>query len=793
MNYYPQILTSIFRAATSTAKPVCLGLGGVTHNPQPGEAGNGDPYELSLSLLPDDVAAVTIGGIEEFPEMAYRHVSEAQATCVFAFPPLLSRYSFSRDWRDRYGRGELAEILAETLLHGPRPTPDESRQRSDLQVDMLFEQQVKSEAMTAPKAECVVILGPSYLTTSMRSADWRQEFFPNHSATIIEHDHVGVAEALGTNIHPGVRFSTLVLRPVPGPIRFFKITEAAVAEGADRIAKDLGQLLRQPAGKTRFGYVYQGALDEGYPCSYDYYSEETEKLRQEVAVLGEKVPLSSVADVLRGFTPLPPRREQGGESGFLMIGGRDITIDGRVDLTEARPNPRPVIVRTYLQDGDFCVREITAANGKLVVGIFESDGRAITASPSVIIVRPRPTLTPAQRQVLLSFLRSPIGYRLADAKQSFSQLQDVVRILPHVLMDFPVPIADEELSSSIEQLNAARSAFSTWIDEIDRESNAIIEESTAAGSRKRLLSAGRLARQRHRAGEQVEELDYRIRTQFPHPLAYAWRKLQVAGNDRYHRLDAVLQAAENHTCFLALVAILISRSVNQPLKWVDEIAKRLAGRKSGTNFGDWLAILQELNEGRSFRPHKETMPFAEVAEVHSDKAWSAAISRLKTWRDDDCHGRISTTNVPENLLAEAEVALEEVYRTTEFLTDYRLMFITETRFDSIRKINRYQYRDLTGDNTLAQRREGQVDRSDLESQSLYLMDRQGQLHLFRPLLHYLECPECHLMSTFYLDTFDASESGELVGLKSFETNSVRKEPVAEDFRHVRLLPGNKPS
>lgn len=787
MNYYPQLLASIFRTTAGTPMPVSIALSGATQNPQPGEPGHGDPYELPSSLLPDEMAAATIEGIEEFPETAYRIVWEAQATCVFAFPPLISRYSYSRDWRDRYGRCELAEILAETLLHGPRPTTEERHQRNNSQENLPFEPNAQPKKSPAPKVDCVVLLVPRHLTSSMRSADWRQQFFPNHSATIIEHDHPNVAEALGMNIHPGVPFSTLVFCPGPGPIRFFKITEAAVAEGADRIAKDLGQLLRQPAGKTRYGYVYQGALDEGYPCSYDYYSEETEKMRQEVGVLGEKVSLSSVADVLRGFMPLPPRLEQGGESGFLMIGGRDITIDGRVDLTEARPHPRPSTVRTYLQDGDFCVREITAANGKLVVGVFESDGRAITASPSVIIVRPHPTLTPAQRQVLLSFLRSPIGYRLADAKQSFSQLQGMVRIQPNVLRDFPVPVADEELSSSIEQLDAARAAFRSWIEEIDRESNAIIEEATAAGSRTRILNAGRLARQRHRAGEQVEELDYRIRTQFPHPLAYAWRKLQVAGNDRYHRLDAVLQAAENHTCFLALVAILISRSVNQPLQSVDVIAKRLSSRKSGTNFGDWLAILQELN-GKAFRPHKGIMPFTEVAEVYADKAWSAAIAKLKTWRDDDCHGRIATTNVPEALLTGAEAALEEVYRSTEFLTDYRLLFITETRFDSIRKINRYHYRDLTGDNTLAQRREDQADRADLESQSLYLMDRQGQLHLFRPLLHYLECPECHLMSTFYLDTYEATKTGEIVGLKSFETNSVRKESVAEDFRHVGLLP-----
>jgi hypothetical protein len=792
MNYYPSLLNAIFKSASGGSIPVSIAVSGAFQNPQPGEPGHADAYELPSKLLPPETSAKAIEGIEEFPDTVFRVVSEAHASCVFVFAPLVSRYSYSRDWRDRFGHCELAEILAETLLHGPRPTPNERRQRNNLQEDLLFGPKAQLETIPPPKVECVVLLVPRHLTSSMHSADWRQEFFPNHSTTIIEHDHPGVPESIEMNIHPGIPFSTLVFRPGPGPIRFFKITDAAVAEGPERIAKDLGQLLRQPAGKTRYGYVYQGALDEGYPCSYDYYSEETEKLRQEVAVLGEKVPLSSVAEVFCGVRIVPPGRVGTEPAGFLTIGARDITADGRVDLSDIRPHPRPAVVRSYLQDGDFCVREFSSANGRLMIGVFEGDGRAITANPNVIIVRPSPALTPPQRQVLLSFLRSPIGYRLANAKQTFSQLHGVVRIMPRVLAEFPVPLADDELASSIQGLNEARDAFVSWIEAIDQESNAIIEEATAAGSRKRLLGAGRLARQRHRAGEQVEELDYRIRTQFPHPLAYAWRKLQVAGNDRYHRLDAVLQAAENHTCFLALVAILISRSVNQPLKSVDEIAKRLSSRKSGTNFGDWLAILQELN-GKAFRPQKGIMPFTEVADVHADKAWSSAITKLKTWRDDDCHGRISTTNVPATLLKEAEEALEQVYRATEFLTDYRFLFITETRFDSIRKINRYHFLDLTGDNTLAQRREDQADRADLESQSLYLMDRQGQLHLFRPLLHYLECPECHLMSTFFLDTFDSNESGEYVGLKSFETNSVRREKVAEEFRHVGLLPGSQPS
>lgn len=80
---------------------------------------------------------------------------------------------------------------------------------------------------------------------------------------------------------------------------------------------------------------------------------------------------------------------------------------------------------------------------------------------------------------------------------------------------------------------------------------------------------------------------------------------------------------------------------------------------------------------------------------------------------------------------------------------------------------------------------GENQQTELEIDSLYLCDRSGRLHLFRPYLHYLECPECHLMSTFYLDTYPGS--GPSVGLKSFERNSTRTEDLADEFQWAGLL------
>ena len=768
MKYYSKLLTTAFSVLTEQREPQTLVLLPVElETSQESTRKESGHFQFPAHLLPPNSDCRHFPADESFVVRVLEDIESTQSKCVFAFPPLVGDLRLSIEWRDRFGRLGVAEALANGLLGGVAPGND------------LF-------ATRPSPVQAFAMLVPRHFIGSMRSDAWRREFFPAHSAVIIEHEVV--PQAIGLPIHSSFQFATVIFQRNPGPIRFFKVTTSAADEDAAKLANDLRRLLQQPAGKSKYGYVYQGAIKEGYPCSYDFHSEETEKLRAEIGELGDRVSLGSVADVLQGARPCHPERESGeGTTGFQFIAAHDITPDGRVVLSEVQTQTRPARLSHYLNDGDLCIRQIYRPDAGFIVGVYEGDGRLITFNQTVIVVRPHATLNPAQRQVLLSFLRSPLSHRLGNAKQLLSSLGEHLRVTPQVLRDFPVPIADEELVSSIQQLSEARQAFTRWIEQIDEESNAIVLESTASGSRRRILQAGQLARQRHRAGQQVEELDYRVRTQFPHPLAYIWRELQVAGTDRYQRLRAVTKAAEGNTCFVALIAILISQKLGQPISYVKEIAKRLSQWKSGTNFGDWIAIIQEINEGRAFSKAATKAPFAEVMQLCSSDSWKKAIQILKDLRDDDSHLRIAPASVSPKTLADAETALETVYRATEFLTDYQLMFVTETRFDSIRNLNRFHYRDLTGDNALAPLRQDESPRPDLEAGSVYLRDRQNQLHLFRPLLHYLECPECHLMSMFFLDTYDGSSGKNVVGLKSFERNSIRTEPIADDFRHIGLL------
>ena len=494
------------------------------------------------------------------------------------------------------------------------------------------------------------------------------------------------------------RLCTVIFQKKQEAVRFFKVDDKALSQGTDRLLMDITRLLKQPKGKTKFGFVHSGPIFERYPTTFDFYCEQTQLLRDDVKNLGEKVRLYSIADVLqpgsrkidRGEKTLPDPEK------LRFVRAANITSDNRVDLSEIKQSPTgPFQVTEFLQEGDFCISKISPANRGLKIGIFEGDGESVTWREDIIVVRPHPRLTPVQRDVLLRFLCSPIAKKLINAKAS---THGVLRIRPHMLEEFPVPIADKEIVSALEKLEEARSGFTQWIKEIDDAVDAIVEQSSAANSRKIILNSGQLSRQRYAAGNQVADLDYRIRTLFPLPISHLWREVQVSGPDELHRLRAIKKAAEGHTCFMAQLAILLGTLNEKPIRYLESIAKRLQNGNGGTNFGDWFSIVKEACERRDFKSLAPNTPLEELTRIIEDSDWEQSIRHLMNLRNDDDHCRLSSHSPLKEILNEAQSALEKVFQATEFLTDYRLISITETRFDSIRNINRYQFLSLIGDN-----------------------------------------------------------------------------------------------
>jgi hypothetical protein len=104
----------------------------------------------------------------------------------------------------------------------------------------------------------------------------------------------------------------------------------------------------------------------------------------------------------------------------------------------------------------------------------------------------------------------------------------------------------------------------------------------------------------------------------------------------------------------------------------------------------------------------------------------------------------------------------------------------------LKDITQYDYRDLQGDHPLVPIQMGITNQSNIEAGSLYLLDRQGNLHLLRPYLTRQECPECGNWSIFCLDRYDKKANA--VNLYSMEHGHVVVDKdLVEAFRFVGLI------
>lgn len=236
------------------------------------------------------------------------------------------------------------------------------------------------------------------------------------------------------------------------------------------------------------------------------------------------------------------------------------------------------------------------------------------------------------------------------------------------------------------------------------------------------------------------------------------------------------------------MAILLARTVEgAKIGWVHEMAKRISGSSSkGTNMGDWIAILREVRDSKAFRNVPDPVPFGEVLHFLRDEEADCALQSLADHRNDQAHGKGPKGSQIKPAFAECLPNLEILLQVVEFLSEYRLRYIESTQRDSMRKTTHYEYRDLMGDHALVPLDHGDTELSELEAQSLYLVDRSGELHLLRPLLIRRECPECRSWATFYLDTWE--KDGDCCILKSMECGcTIEDTDISWAFRRIGLL------
>ena len=394
----------------------------------------------------------------------------------------------------------------------------------------------------------------------------------------------------------------------------------------------------------------------------------------------------------------------------------------------------------------------------------------------MVAIRPRDDLDQLDRIFLRHFLASA---RLRD------QLVGVgMQLSPSLLAEVAVPVMDGDLRLALQSVETAIQELSSYSALGQGLIEELLGDENLTSGRTRLLERSNLLRQRAAAARSLDDLNYRVATRYPLPVAFRWRTAMAARGGP-HELTQILHAHEVMHAYLAIIALVVARNLDTEVGHTKDMRQRLR-RGQGVTLGDWTNILRNVAEAKTFRRAAETEPFIEVTDFLSRSSTEQASSLLTKIRNDLAHLRQFGPAEATEVVASARDQLETLYEAADFLMEYPLVRVLKTNWDSFEHTNTIEYLALNGDHAAVPRSTLVSDSSEIEADSLYLLDRRGRLHLLNPLLIGRDCPECGHWSTFHPDR-PAKNDESMFEYKSLEHGHPVALPIADRLVSAGIL------
>ncbi|WP_157570785.1 restriction endonuclease [Microtetraspora malaysiensis] len=552
------------------------------------------------------------------------------------------------------------------------------------------------------------------------------------------------------------------------------------------VEKDFSRLLNRKSGRGSYGYVLAEEPTVGESLSFDRYDPELLTQRDGLNDFGATRPLSELFTINVG----PFFRANSKELvtdiddplAVRVVLGRDVSHGGLITPADEDSEYAHVPQDQQLAAGDILLRGITRltdSGGLVVAEATEADLPAV-ASSNVLVLRPTAAMPSSQLSIVIQFLRTPLAKKLVLAGT------DGLRISVRALGELPVPQLDDDLLAAWDSLESARTRFETWREEADSVLNSVFSSDSAEAARIRLIKSGRNLRLRSNAAASLDDPSYIFRTRFPYPIAYRWRLMEAAYSADAYRdaYVAALDTAEILACYTALLGLSLAREAGIEIGYVRNIREKLRKGKSGPSFGDWVAILREISTSRHIQPASDAKKLQDLRYMLGDKEADAALSMLASKRNDESHlRRVDPGDLPR-ACKEALAELTTLMNSALVLADLPLVQLTSVRWDSFRRVSTVQFRELMGDHPVVPSQYLEYASSELEVDSLYVLDEQHRLHLLRPYLIGSDCPKCHMWSTFHIEGVHQDR----VKLKSLENgHTLDREGVAHVFRSVDFI------
>ena len=584
------------------------------------------------------------------------------------------------------------------------------------------------------------------------------------------------------SVAPSFDFTLTRLVPRRGGVLFTRLFSVPDDESPEAIWTDLAQLIGLRHGETRFGYVLDTTVPPKATLGFSEHHPQRQRSRQQLTAWGK---VATVGAFFRILTPPravlqlsegKPSRTTSEDA--LVIRASDIQMNG--ELVDDSPEWREATSDELLRAGDMLMREIHHPRDRrgFVVARVPADPPRMTPGRHVIVLRPHHPITDEEADFFLAYLRSATARMLAGV-DSFHLQRGRLRALP-------LPVPNKPTLRAFADLHQAAALFERWRGEALAAANQLFESTDMQAARTSMIDAGHRVRQRALAATALDDLRTRLRTRMPYPIASRWRLVEAA-EPALEGYSDVLDCAETLLCYCAVLGISMARHAGVGIAYMTTIRQRLQTARRGMNLGDWTAILHECATRRELRRLPEDTPFAEVRDLLRNNEVEEARRRLATRRNDLAHLRRVRGPELRHAFIEAKADLELLLAAAEWISDYPLRLVTDTRWDSYTRTANTTYRELMGDHAVVPTTVSQLN-EHVETGSLYVVDRVDIYHLLRPIVLANTCTICGVFSTFAFDRWDTTyQRPEYRALE--HGHSVPRPEQTDALQAVELVPG----
>ncbi|WP_131770524.1 hypothetical protein [Candidatus Protofrankia californiensis] len=574
------------------------------------------------------------------------------------------------------------------------------------------------------------------------------------------------------------------------PVVLFRVPTRAEAAESEQ---DLESLLVGDPGPHRFGYVLSSEPSAAEGLGFERHHPATAKLKQDVADFGEIATIGDLFDLpdpsiivqqAKGKGELCTAQQPGA---VRVVRGADLHRDGTIRVADGQATYAVVATEKQLKAGDILLRAHGWSTDSQipVVEVTEAD-LPLASSGTVIVLRPKGGLGLDEQDLAAAayYLRSPTARRLINAERS-----NRLSLARSELQRVRVPKADESLNAALADLNDAVREFDHWrMEAQDALENAFTEESVRA-MRAHLVNKGRLLRLRHEAAALIDDSSFVVRTRYPYPVAFRWRRAEAAlsADHAADAFDEVLGAVEVLLCFLALVSLALAYERGIGLE-ARKIFTEGLRKKGGPTFGTWRLVLEKIGESPDIGALPDSHPLRDLWRAVADPGFQDRARYLLDLRNADAHLIGPDSTELPHVVDRAVQSLQDLLNSVSFLADLTLAEVTRTGWDSLTKTGEVTYRELVGDHPVVRTRRIPYPSPEVERGSLYLLDGEQRLYLLRPYLTGRICAACRTWATFHV----GDAKGSPVTLKSMGCVHTAEDTTLRDtLKRVGLLPADK--